>query len=93
MFFIRSLVILLFAILLAAFATASPIEQVSSSDVNTASTSAIGARDGVTNGWTNWYQTCSSCSLDPVQYVGWSNNLCRESDQQKKKSHVNSNEH
>jgi hypothetical protein len=76
---INPLVLFLLSALFAGLTTTSPVEHVASAiATSTPFTTAIEGRDGVTNGWMNWYQTCRSCSLDPVRVVGWSNNVCRK---------------
>lgn len=66
------------AALFASFTIASPMGHIASADLTTTFAPKIEARSSVTNGWMNWYQTCRSCSLDPVRVVGWTNNVCRK---------------
>lgn len=73
------LILFLLSIIFTGLAIASPVEHVASAIVTSSPfTPAIEARDSVTNGWMNWYQTCRSCSLDPVRVVGWTDNVCRK---------------
>ncbi|KAM0705214.1 hypothetical protein Q7P35_008003 [Cladosporium inversicolor] len=67
----------LLAALFVSLAIASPIEHVASANIDTTSTPMIEAGNSVTNDWMNWYQTCRSCSLDPVRVVSWTNNVCQ----------------
>lgn len=68
--------------LLASLTIASPIqhlENLSDTDLSIPSFApTIDTRNSVTNGWMNWYQTCRTCSLDPVRVVGRTNNVCRK---------------
>jgi hypothetical protein len=91
---INLLIVFLLPALFAGLATASPVEHVASAIVtSTPFTPAIEARDGVTNGWMNWYQTCRSCSLDPVRVVGWTNNVCRKPCQQTNPTSIEGTDH
>lgn len=74
----------LLAALFVSLAIASPIEHVASANIDTTSTPMIEAGNSVTNDWMNWYQTCRSCSLDPVRVVSWTNNVCRKFNQEEK---------
>ncbi|GAB7336221.1 hypothetical protein MBLNU13_g08988t2 [Cladosporium sp. NU13] len=63
--------------LLASLTIASPIEYLPSANITSTLAPTIEARNSKTNGWMNWYQTCRTCSLDPVRVVGWTNNVCQ----------------
>jgi len=76
---IKLMLMYLLTALLVTLTLASPIEDITTANVTTTLAPEIEARDGATNGWMNWYQTCRSCSLDPIRVVGWTNNVCRES--------------
>jgi hypothetical protein len=79
---INLLIMSLLAALLASLTLASPIEHTTPANVTTTFTPTIESRDGAINGWMNWYQTCRSCSLDPIRVVGWTYNVCRKFNQQ-----------
>lgn len=79
---INPIIMFLVAALLVSLTIASPIqhlERPSDTDLSIPSLApTIDTRNSVTNGWMNWYQTCRSCSLDPIRVVGWTNNVCRK---------------
>jgi hypothetical protein len=87
MSYINPLIMSLLAALLASLTIASPtqhLEHLSDTDLSIPSFApTIDTRNSVTNGWMNWYQTCRTCSLDPVRVVGWTNNVCRKYPSQK----------
>lgn len=85
---IDTTVMLCLATLFASLTIASPIEHLPSANVATTFAPTIEARASVANGWMNWYQTCRSCSLDPIRVVGWTNNVCRKFPHQEKRPDV-----
>jgi len=76
---INAMVLFLLAALFVSLTVSSPIALASSTDLaTTTSTSAIEARDGVTNGFMYWQTTAWEESAKPIRFVGWTSNVCRK---------------